>query len=80
MVESWVFIEGANVEEGKLRSISLSNAKQSVIGKIKSASSMPGGWMLHIAATSPNDLGNALPKLAEVSGVTGALTLLLKEV
>ena len=80
MVESWVFIEGANVEEEKLRSISLSNAQKLVIGKIESVSSMPGGWMLHIAANSPTDLGNALPMLAEVPGVTGALTLLLKKV
>ncbi len=80
MIESWVLLEGSNLESEKVRSISLSNAKQLVIGKIESVGSMTGGLMLHVAANSPTDLGNALPKLAEVPGVTGVLTLLLKKV
>ena len=79
MIESWVLLQGSNLEEEKLRSISLSNAKYLVIGRIESVSSMTGGLMLHVAANSPTDLGNAIPKLAEVSGVTEVLTLMLKK-
>jgi hypothetical protein len=72
MIESLVLIEGAGVKEENLR-ISLANAKQLVIG------SAPGyGVILHIAATTPNDLGKALLKFAKVPDVSGVLTLMLR--
>ena len=72
MVESLVLIEGNNVKEESLR-ISLSNAKQLVIGRV------PGnGWILHVAANTSTDLGKALLKFGKVSGVTEVLTLTLR--
>jgi hypothetical protein len=73
MIESLILVEGRNLSEEALRSTSLSNAKQLVIG------STPGnGVVLHIAATSPKDLGNALLEFAQVSGVKEVLTLTLR--
>jgi hypothetical protein len=66
-------IEGQNVSEDTLRSVSLGNAKQLVIGHAYGF-----GTILHIAATSPADLGNALRDFAQVPGVTGVLTLALR--
>ena len=72
MIESLVLIEGKSVKEEALR-ISLSNAKQMVIG------SAPGfGVILHVAATSLDDLGNALLDFAKVPGVSGVLTLTIR--
>ncbi|HET8674407.1 MAG TPA: hypothetical protein VFO63_01365 [Blastocatellia bacterium] len=72
MIESLVLIEGKSVKEEALR-ISLSNAKQIVIG------SAPGfGVILHVAATSLDDLGNALLDFAKVPGVSGVLTLTIR--
>ena len=72
MIESLVLIEGNNVKKETL-SISLANAKQLVVG------SVPGnGWILHVAATTSNDLGKALPKFAQVPGVTGVITLMIR--
>lgn len=73
MVESWVLIDGEEVDEEALRSVSLMNAKQLVVGGV------PGsGVMLHVAASSPADLGKALLELAEAPGVTGVLTLTVR--
>ena len=72
MVESLVLIEGNNVKEDALR-ISLSNAKQLVVGRVP-----VNGWILHVAANSSTDLGKALLKFGKVSGVTGVLTLTLR--
>jgi hypothetical protein len=56
-----------------LRSLSLANAKQLVIG------SMPDlGVILHVDANTTADFVNALIKFAQVSGVTGVLTLMLR--
>ena len=53
--------------------ISLMNAKQLVIGNA------PGfGMILHVAANTPADLGNALLEFAKVQGVTGVITLSLR--
>ena len=72
MIESLVLIEGKSVKEEALR-ISLSNAKQIVIG------SAPGfGVILHVAATSLDDLGNALLDFAKVPDVSGVLTLTIQ--
>jgi hypothetical protein len=73
MVLSVVVIEGENVDEETLRSTSLGNAKQLVIG-----SAWGFGVILHIAATSLDDLGNALRVFAQVPGVTGVVTLGLR--
>ena len=74
MIQSLVLIEGKNVKKETLK-IPLMNAKQLVIG------SAPGfGVILHVAANSPDDLGNALLAFAKVPGVTGVLTLTLRTV
>lgn len=71
MIRSVILIEGKSGKEGL--GISLSNAKQIVIGKA------PGfGMILHVAATTPADLGKALLKFAQVPGVTGVVTLALQ--
>lgn len=71
MIESLILIEG-NVKEDHLR-ISLSNAKQLVIGRV------PGnGWILHVAATSAADLGKALLEFGQVKGVKSVATLTLR--
>ena len=72
MVESVILIEGQNVEQETLM-ISLGNAKQLVIGR---AGQM--GMVLHVAANSPADLGNALLEFAQLPGVTGVVTLALR--
>jgi hypothetical protein len=72
MVESVVLIEGQNVDQETLM-ISLANAKQLVLGR---AGEM--GVILHVAATTPADLGNALLDFAKVQGVTGVLLLALR--
>jgi hypothetical protein len=73
MILSLVLIEGQNVSEAALRSVSLGNAKQLVVGKASGF-----GVILHIAAESPADLGNALREFAQVQNVTGVLTLALR--
>jgi hypothetical protein len=73
MIESWVLIEGQNVNRDTLQSVSLMNAKQLVVGGV------PGsGVILHVAASSSVDLGNALLAFSEVPGVTGVSTLALR--
>jgi hypothetical protein len=73
MMLSLVLIEGENVSEETLRSLSLGNAKQLVVGNAYGF-----GVILHIAAESPDDLGNALRTFAQVPGVTGVITLALR--
>lgn len=73
MIESLVLIEGRDVDRETLRSLSLQNAKQLVIG------SAPGiGTILHIAATSPADLGKALLDFAQVANVKAVVTLMVR--
>ena len=73
MIESLILIEGQNLSEETLRSVSLMNAKQLVIGRTPSS-----GVILHIAANSPADLGTALLEFAQLPGVTKVLTLALQ--
>jgi hypothetical protein len=73
MMLSLVLIEGQHVSEDTLRGVSLGNAKQIVVGN-----AFGFGVVLHIAAQSAADLGNALHEFAHVSGVTGVLTLALR--
>lgn len=72
MIQGLILVEGQNVSEEDLM-ISLGNAKQLVVG------TSPLGVILHVVANSAVDLGNALLKFAEVPGVTGVLTLVLRE-
>jgi hypothetical protein len=73
MVESLLLVESSTPNEEALRSLSLSNAKQIVLG------TAPGmGAVLHVAATTAADLSNALVKFAQVKGVKGVLTLLVR--
>ena len=73
MISSLVLIETTNADEEALRSISLANAKQLVIGKAPSM-----GTVLHLAANSMDDVTNALQKFARVPGVKGVLTLTIR--
>jgi hypothetical protein len=73
MVLSLVMIEGQNVSTEALRSLSLGNAKQLVVGDASGF-----GTILHIAADSSADLGDALRAFAQVPGVTGVVTLALR--
>lgn len=70
---SLVLIEGKNVSEESLRSVSLSNALQLVVGDAYGF-----GVILHINATTSADLEKALLKFAQVPNVTGVLTLALR--
>lgn len=72
MIESIVLIEGKSLKKEALM-ISLSNAKQIVIGRA------PGfGMILHVAANSSVDLGKALLAFSKIPDVTGVLTLALR--
>jgi hypothetical protein len=73
MVLSLVLIEGQNVDGETLRSVSLGNAKQLVVGYASGF-----GVILHIAAESSVYFSNALQTFAQVQGVTGVLTLALR--
>ena len=73
MIESLILIEGENLSQETLGSVSLGNAKQLVVGSIPG-----GGVILHVAADSPAYLGAALLEFAQVPGVTKVLTLALQ--
>jgi hypothetical protein len=73
MIESLILVEGRNVSEETLRSVSLGNAKQVVVGRVPE-----GGVVLHVAATSAADLGAALLEFSQVPNVTQVLTLTLR--
>jgi hypothetical protein len=73
MIESLILIEGQNLSEETLGSVSLGNAKQLVVGGI------PGGSVvLHVAADSYAYLGAALLEFSQVPDVTKVLTLALQ--
>jgi hypothetical protein len=73
MILSLVLVEGQDVSREALRSLPLGNAKQLVIGDAEGF-----GAILHIAAESPTDFDKALHEFAQISGVTGLLTLALR--
>ena len=75
MVESVLLIDGSNVDGEKLRSLSLSNAKQLVWGRLGGS-----GVVLHVAATTPADLEKAIVKFSGVTGVTSVMTLAIVKV
>ena len=66
-------IEGAGVAVDSLRSLSLQNAKQLIVGNAYGF-----GLVLHVAAESRDDLDRALRDFAEVDGVTGIITLAIR--
>jgi|GEM_PF-1090074 len=70
MILSLVLIEGQNVNGETLRSLSLGNAKQLVVGNAYGF-----GVILHIAAEDPIYLNKALLEFAQVPGVTGVTLL-----
>jgi hypothetical protein len=73
MTTSLILVEGPDANRETLRSLSLRNAKQLVVG-----TTPEGGAVLHVAATSPADLRDALIDFAQVAGVTGVLTLVIR--
>ncbi|MEI4603052.1 hypothetical protein WAG19_14130 [Bacillus cereus] len=74
MIESLILVEGQNISTEALRSMSLGNAKQLVIGVITPAK----GVILQVNATFSSYLGSALLEISQVPGVTNVLTLKLE--
>ena len=72
MVESLLLIDGTAVDKERLRSLSLANAKQLVLGQLGS------GKVLHVAANSSEDLRKAVHEFSQVVGVTGVMTLAIR--
>jgi len=73
MIKGLILIEGKNADEEILRRVSLSNAKQLVIGKASGF-----GVILHVAANNSTDFGNALLVFGQTTGVSKVTTLALQ--
>jgi hypothetical protein len=73
VIESLILVEGRGVSAEALRSLSLGNAKQLVVGSVPG-----GGVVLHLAATTPADHGAALLDFGRVDGVAQVVTLTLR--
>jgi hypothetical protein len=73
MIKGLVLVEGQNINEETLRSLSLGNAKQLIVG---SASEF--GVILDVTAETSTHLANALIDITQVSGVSGAMMLALR--
>jgi hypothetical protein len=73
MVESILLVEGEGVDRDRVRSLSLGNAKQLVFGHFAAH-----GLIVHVAATSREDLQRALLDFSQLPGVTGVLTLAVR--
>lgn len=73
MKESLILIEGTDVDKDTLRSVSLRNAKQLVVG-----GALGFGVILHLAANTLDDLNTALSEFAKIKGVSGVVTLMLR--
>lgn len=73
MTLSLIVVEGKNVSAEALRSVSLANAKQLVVGDAYGF-----GVVLHVAAESVADLGTALARISEVPNVSGVTTVALR--
>ena len=72
MISCLILVSGNNLKKTDL-TISLSNAKQIVVG-----SAPQFGWILHVAANTLADLGKAIQALAKISGVTAVTTLAIQ--
>jgi hypothetical protein len=75
MIDSLLLVQGTDVKKEAL-TISLSNAKQIVIGRVPHG--IGSGWMLHVAATTLADLDKAVLKFAKAAGVTSVAILLIR--
>ena len=73
MIESLVLIEGKDIKEEDLRSISLGNALQLVIG-----TDHRFGVVLNITADTPDDLRNALIAFTKPPEVKGVVMLMMR--
>ena len=73
MIEGLILVEGENLSEAALGSVSLGNALQLVVGR-----EPRGGVILHVAADSATYFGAALLQFAQIPGVTRVLTLALE--
>ena len=69
---SLILIEGQTLKKEDL-TISLANAKQIVIGNAPQF-----GWILHVAANTPADLGKAVQSFAKIPGVSAVTTLAIR--
>lgn len=72
MISSLILVAGSNLKKADLN-ISLSNAKQIVVG-----STPQFGWILHVAANTIADLGKAIQAFAKISGVIAVTTLAIQ--
>jgi hypothetical protein len=70
MTESILLVEGKDVSKDSLASLSLRNAKQLMYGRYGEH-----GYILHVAATTQADLGQAVLDFCKVTGVKSVLTL-----
>jgi hypothetical protein len=77
-MEGFILVEGKGLDQDRLRSLSLRNAKQIVIGSAPGP--VPGGTsvILHLAGVSPTDFGTALVEFAQVSNVSQVLPMLVR--
>jgi pyridoxal/pyridoxine/pyridoxamine kinase len=71
-ITSLVLINGVNLKKEALM-ISLSNAKQVVIGN-----AIEFGWILHVAASTPADLTKAVTSFSKIPGVKSVVILSLQ--
>ena len=72
MVEGLLLVDGTGVDKERLRSFSLANAKQLVLGHLGA------GNIVHVAANSSEDLGKAVAEFSRVAGVTAVMTLAIR--
>ena len=73
IIESVILIEGQDVNGEKLRSLSIGNAQQLIVGRAGGI-----GTILHIAATSQSDLNQALLDFSKVEGVEKVTILIVR--
>lgn len=73
VIGSLILIKGTSLDQDAFR-MSLSNAKQIVVGKVASL-----GVIVHLAANSYKDREDALVKFAKVEGVKEIITLLIDQ-
>ena len=72
MLQGWILVDHTGTEEEQLRRISLQNAKQLVVGSI------PGQIIVHVAATTAEDMNRALMAFSKVPAVTSTTLLILR--
>ena len=75
MIESVLLLDGNGIDDEKLRSVSLADAKQLVWGRFGGT-----GVVLHVAATTPADLQKAILQFSDQTAVTGVVTLAIRTI